>query len=202
MQNETKEREYSTFQYFIFVFLIPLIFTLTAAFVILKVAGVDMSKETKKIASHIPYVNSLVKEDSSLSEKEQLKNKVVKLSEANKETQQELSRLKSQSDEKDQRITNLRIEAEKLRQQIKDQQEQNNSNIDSIAEKKSLSKKLFSSYEEMQPKHAAQIISNLSDEEAFYILSNINKEAVTNILSNMEVGKAAKFTSMMTAKSR
>ena len=202
MQKETKEKEYSTFQYFIFVFLIPLLFTITAAAVILKVAGVDVSKEANKIASHIPFVDSLVKKDSPVSEKEQLKNKVMKLTETNSEIQKELSALKNQSKEKDQHITSLRIEAEKLRQQIKDLDEQKTANIDSEEEKKALSKKLFSSYENMTPKQASQILSTVSDDEAFYILSNINNEAVTNILANMDVKKAAKFTSMMTAKSR
>jgi len=202
MQIETNEKEYGVFQYFIFVFLIPLIFTIAIAAVILNVAGFNVSKEARKIASHIPYVNSMVKEDTPLTDKDQLKNKVSKLTETNAKIQAELTTLKSQSREKEQHITSLRIEAEKLRQQIKDLEERNNSTIDSEAEKKALSKKLFSSYEEMSAKQAAQILSTVSEDEAFYILSNLKNEAVTTILGNMDVKKAAKFTSMMTAKSR
>lgn len=202
MQIETTEKEYSTFQYFIFVFLIPILFTVTIAAIVLNIAGVNVSKEARKIASHIPFIESYVKNDSPLSENEQLKNKLTKLSETNKDVEEELKTLKSQTKEKDQHITSLRIEAEKLRQQIKDLEERNTASIDSEEEKKALSKKLFTSYEQMSVKQAAQILSTVSEDEAFYILSNLKNEAVTEILANMDVKKAAKFTSMMTAKSR
>ncbi|GGI14220.1 MotE family protein [Gottfriedia solisilvae] len=202
MQIETNEKEYSAFQYFIFVFLIPILFTVTIAVIILNVAGVDVPKEARKIASHIPIIESYVKSESPLSEDEKIKNKLAKLTETNKRAEEELKTLKSQSKEKDQHINSLRIEAEKLRQQIKDLEERNTATIDSEEEKKALSKKLFTSYEEMSEKQAAQILQSVTDDEAFYILSNLKNEAVTEILANMDVKKAAKFTSMMTASSR
>ncbi|MET3194467.1 magnesium transporter MgtE N-terminal domain-containing protein [Gottfriedia sp. OAE603] len=202
MQIETNEKEYSAFQYFIFVFLIPILFTVTIAAIILHVAGVNVSKEARKIASHIPIIESYVKSVSPLSEDEKIKNNLAKLIETNKKAEEELKTLKSQSKEKDQHINSLRIEAEKLRQQIKDLEERNTASIDSEEEKKALSKKLFTSYEEMSEKQAAQILQSVTDDEAFYILSNLKNEAVTEILANMDVKKAAKFTSMMTASSR
>lgn len=202
MQIETNEKEYSAFQYFIFVFLIPILFTVTIAVIILNVAGVNVSKEARKIASHIPIIESYVKSESPLSEQEQMKNNLTKLTETNKKVEEELNKLKSQTKEKDQHINSLRIEAEKLRQQIKDLEERNTATIDSEEEKKALSKKLFTSYEQMSEKQAAQILSTVSEDEAFYILSNLKNEAVTEILANMDVKKAAKFTSMMTANSR
>ena len=202
MQIETKEKEYSAFQYFIFVFLIPILFTVTIAVIILNVAGVDVPKEARKIASHIPIIESYVKSESPLSEDEKNKNKLAMLTETNKKAEEELKTLKSQSKEKDQHINSLRIEAEKLRQQIKDLEERNTASIDSEEEKKALSKKLFTSYEEMSEKQAAQILQSVTDDEAFYILSNLKNEAVTEILANMDVKKAAKFTSMITASSR
>ncbi len=202
MQIETNEKEYSTFQYFIFVFLIPILFTVTIAVIILNVAGVNVSKEARKIASHIPFIESYVKSESPLSEKEQMKNKLTKLTETNKKVEEELKTLKSQSKEKDQHINSLRIEAEKLRQQIKDLEERNTVTIDSEEEKKALSKKLFTTYEQMSSKQSAQILQSVTEDEAFYILSNLKNEAVTEILASMDVKKAAKFTSMMTANSR
>jgi len=202
MQIETTEKDYSTFQYFIFVFLIPILFTVTIAVIILYVAGVNVPKEARKIASHIPFIESYVKSESPISENEQMKNKLTKLTETNKKVEEELKTLKSQSKEKDQHINSLRIEAEKLRQQIKDLEERNTTTIDSEEEKKALSKKLFTTYEQMSSKQAAQILQSVTEDEAFYILSNLKNEAVTEILASMDVKKAAKFTSMMTANSR
>jgi flagellar motility protein MotE (MotC chaperone) len=195
---EKQEKEYSIFQYFIFVFLIPLLFTITIASIILSVAGVNVSKEAKKIASHVPYVQKWVKPTKPVSEKEQLKNANSKLKLANLKTESEIKKLQQQTNQKDEEITNLRIDAEKLRQQIKDLQSGQSQKIASDQRKLTLSKKLFSSYEQMSPKQASQILSVIPENEAFYIISNLKNENVSEILSNMDVKKAARITTMLT----
>jgi len=195
---EKQEKEYSFFQYFVFVFLIPLLFTITIAIIILSVAGVNVSKEAKQLASHIPYVQKWVNPPKPLSEKEQIKNENSNLKLTNLKTESDLKKIQAQSNQKDQEITNLRIDAEKLRQQVKDLQSGQAEKVAVNQKKQELSKKVFASYEQMDSKQAAKILTALPEDQAIFIISNLKNETVSAILASMDVKKAARITAKLT----
>ncbi|MCC3357471.1 MotE family protein [Bacillus sp. REN16] len=189
---EPNEKEYSKFQWFLYVILIPSFFTLIVVIVLLSVTGFNPLGIMKDFASKAPIISSLFndeKEESQVQKKDE-----VSVSELEAEIQakeSKISRLESELETKNGEIHSLELEIESLSDEIAKLQDER------IAKSKSLDD-LTKMYEEMSPKNAAKIIPNLKDEEAREILTSINTEKLAAIFEKMSPEDAARFTQLIT----
>ncbi len=199
MQMETKKQEYSKLQWFFFVIFIPVVFTLTLVLIILSVAGFDVIGKAKSTITSIPVVENLVNK-----EKENPDELVI--AEKEQETQEENKKLEKTIEEQATMISALESdvgakekEAQKLTQEISSLEKQ----IEEIAkaEEESQSRDIGKLYDNMSSKKAAEIIPNLTQDDALLILSSLDDKQVADILAKMSVEDAVKFTNLLSSNS-
>lgn len=199
MQMETEKQEYSKLQWFFFVIFIPVVFTLTLVFIILSVAGFDVLGKAKSTITNIPVVENLVNK-----EKENPEESAIALKE--QETQEENKKLEKTIEEQATMISALESdvgakekEVQKLTQEISSLEKQ----IEEIAkaEEESQSRDIGKLYDNMSSKKAAELIPNLTQDDALLILSSLDDKQVADILSKMSVEDAVKFTDLLSSNS-
>ncbi len=199
MQMETEKQEYSKLQWFFFVIFIPVVFTLTLVLIILSVAGFDVIGKAKSMITNIPVVENLVNK-----EKENPDETAIAVKE--QETQGENKKLEKTIEEQANMISALESdvgakekEVQKLTQEISSLEKQ----IEEIAkaEEESKSRDIGKLYDNMSSKKAAEIIPNLTQDDALLILSSLDDKQVADILSKMSVEDAVKFTNLLSSNS-
>ncbi|MFS0823610.1 MotE family protein [Bacillus sp. 1P02SD] len=188
---EPNDKEYSKFQWFLFVVLIPSFFTLVVIFVLLSVAGFNPIGTVKDVASKVPGISSFFNdaEDSKVQKEDEVSVSDLEAEIQAKESK--ITQLESELETKDGEIQSLELEIENLSDEIVKLQEER------LAKSKSL-EDLTKMYEQMSPKNAAKIIPNLKDDEAREILSSINTEKLAAIFEKMSPEDAARFTQLIT----
>jgi flagellar motility protein MotE (MotC chaperone) len=188
---EKPEKEYGAFQWFVFVILIPLMFAVTISLVILIVAGVNVFDTAKDFGKKIPYVSTLLKDETKPEDQIQLlEDNVVDLQATNEENQKTIESLNNKIRKRDDQITQLNEEISELKRKLMDnnvEAEKANVKLNEIAKM----------YEGMSAKKAAEIIPQLSDDEAIMILSRISNSSVSAILEKMDAKAAAKYTGLL-----
>ncbi|MDF2945979.1 MAG: hypothetical protein K0S51_658 [Bacillales bacterium] len=188
---EKPEKEYGAFQWFVFVILIPLMFAVTISLVILIVAGVNVFDTAKDFGKKIPYVSTLLKDETKPEDQIQLlEDNVVDLQATNEENQKTIESLNNKVRKRDDQITQLNEEISELKRKLMDnnvEAEKANVKLNEIAKM----------YEGMSAKKAAEIIPQLSDDEAIMILSRISNSSVSAILEKMDAKAAAKYTGLL-----
>jgi flagellar protein FlbB len=186
-----EEREYNKFQWFLYVILIPFLFTVTLIVVILSVAGFKPLEKTKEIAGNIPLLETFIADEKQImNQEERLKQEIVKLQKTVQEKEATLLEMERDLQEKQDKIEELQIEIEKLRAELQakeEEQQLQNQRIKNIA----------SLYETMSPKKAALVISSLDDSEAEKILTALPIDQVAAILEKMSPEDAAKYTKLL-----
>ncbi|WP_226528286.1 MotE family protein [Metabacillus niabensis] len=196
---ETEKQEYSKLQWFFFVIFIPVVFTLTLVLIILSVAGFDVIGKAKSMITNIPVVENLVNK-----EKENPDETAIAVKE--QETQGENKKLEKTIEEQANMISALESdvgakekEVQKLTQEISSLEKQ----IEEIAkaEEESKSRDIGKLYDNMSSKKAAEIIPNLTQDDALLILSSLDDKQVADILSKMSVEDAVKFTNLLSSNS-
>ncbi|MCM3441097.1 MotE family protein [Metabacillus halosaccharovorans] len=197
---ETEKQEYSKLQWFFFVIFIPVVFTLTLVLIILSVAGFDVIGKAKSTITSIPVVENLINK-----EKENPDESAIAVKE--KETQEENKKLEKTIEEQATMISALESdvgakekEVQKLTQEISSLEKQ----IEEIAKagEESQSRDIGKLYDNMSSKKAAEIIPNLSQDDALLILSSLDDKQVADILSKMSVEDAVKFTDLLSSNSQ
>lgn len=189
---ETNEKEYSKFQWFLFVVLIPSFFTLIVVFVLLSVAGFNPLGAMKDFAIKVPVISSFF--NDAEREAQNPKEEEVSISDLEDEIQAKdtkITQLESELETKSGEIQSLENEIDSLTDELLRLQEER------LAKSKSL-KELTKMYELMSPKNAAKIIPNLKEDEAREILSSIDTEKLADIFEKMSPEDAAKFTQLIT----
>ncbi|MDR4886497.1 hypothetical protein RGU12_02915 [Fredinandcohnia sp. QZ13] len=188
---EPNEKEYSKFQWFLFVVLIPSFFTVVVIFVLLSVAGFNPIGTVKDFAAKVPGISSLFndEEDSKVQKEDEVSVSDLEAEIQAKESK--ITQLESELETKDGEIQSLEIEIENLSDEIVRLQEER------LAKSKSLND-LTKMYEQMSAKNAAKIIPNLKDDEAREILTSINTEKLAAIFEKMSPEDAARFTQLIT----
>lgn len=197
---ETEKQEYGKFQWFFFVIFIPIIFTLTLVGVILTVAGFDVLGKAKTTLAEVPVVEKLFKDDQ---QKETISAEPTK----EKEAQEEKEKLEKTIEEQtemisalEQDVTIKEKENQKLTQEISSLEKQ-------LADLKNTetetnSKDIAKLYDNMSSKKAAEIIPNLTQEDALLILTSLDDKQVADILSKMSVDDAVKFTNLLSSSAQ
>ncbi|MDF2607378.1 MAG: hypothetical protein K0S34_1574 [Bacillales bacterium] len=188
---EKPEKEYGAFQWFVFVILIPLMFAVTLSLVILIVAGVNVFDTAKDFGKKIPYVSTLFTDKTKPEDQIQLlEDNVVDLQATNEENQKTIEGLNTKIRKRDDQISQLNEEISELKRKLMDnnvEAEKANVKLNEIAKM----------YENMSAKKAAEIIPQLSDDEAIMILSRISNSSVSAILEKMDAKAAAKYTGLL-----
>ena len=70
---ELETKKTSRFQSFIYVVLIPLLFTITVALIVMTILGYNVFELTKEYGQKIPFVSSMISDDASDSAKDIVK---------------------------------------------------------------------------------------------------------------------------------
>jgi len=187
-EQETKKA--SRFQSFIFVIVIPLLFAVTAALIIMTILGYNVFETAKDVSQKLPFVSSAAsdKEDSSVQAFEE---KMIKLEAEIKDREAKITNLEAQLDTKDEEISAKQLEIEQLEKEIEELNKMKEENNRAF-------KDIVKTYETISAKKAAPILAQMEDKEALRILSVIKADALASILEKMNPEDAARYTELLT----
>ncbi|MFZ3587920.1 MotE family protein [Bacillus sp. DJP31] len=189
---ENEPKVYNKFQWFLFAGVIPFLFAVTFALVVLTIAGVNVMDVVKKYGQHIPGISALSKSDEpEINIEEKLRKDIGDL-EANATGQIAT-------------VTKLEKEAEQNLQELQNQQAQIDKLTEELIKKDALQqdtkqtlKDIATMYESMSAQNAAAILTELNDQEALKIVQSLSMEALGAIFEKMSPADAAKFTEHLT----
>ncbi|WP_226665694.1 MotE family protein [Metabacillus litoralis] len=191
---ENEKQDYGKFQWFFFVVFIPIVFTITLVVVILSVAGFDVLGKTKTALQKVPVVENLFKEEKQVEPSDTDKQSALK-EEENKELEKTIEEQTTMISALEKDVTIKEKEIQKLNQDINSLEKQLEDITTSQSENKT--KDIGKLYDNMTSKKAAEIIPNLSQEDAMLILTSLDDKQVADILAKMPVEDAVKFTNLL-----
>ncbi|MBD8068297.1 MotE family protein [Bacillus sp. PS06] len=190
---EVVEKRSSKIQSFIFLFLIPLLFTVILSLVLMQRAGINVVSQVKEISQKIPGVSSFVideSENEKITTEERLNKNIENLQLKMEEKDSTIDELNMIVQEKENEISSLDQELKRVKFELTSiQQEQHDD--------RNIEVEITKLYETMTPKKAALIIPNLEDAEAKLILSSLKTNTLAAILERMSPEDAAKFTKLL-----
>lgn len=195
MENEDKKKDYGKFQWFFFVVFIPIVFTITLVVVILSVAGFDVIGKTKTVLQKVPVVENLFKEEKQVATTDTA-NQVALQEEENKELNKKVEEQTTMISALEKDLTIKEKELQTLNQTINSLEKQLEE-IDKSSETENKTKDIGKLYDNMTSKKAAEIIPNLSQDDAILILTSLDDKQVADILTKMTVEDAVKFTNLL-----
>lgn len=192
-----KTKESGKFQWFLFVFLIPVLFAIALSFVILNLLNVDVGQQLKNVAGNLPVIKDLAadnaaeesKADESITAKHE--EETQKLNQTIEEKNNQLTILESD-------LKTSREEIDRLNQKIRSMEnlEQEN-NGDTGENGNDQKEKVVPVYESMTGSKAAKILAELDEEDAMNILTQLSSRKLTEVLSQMTPEEAARYTSKL-----
>jgi flagellar motility protein MotE (MotC chaperone) len=188
---ELETKKTSRFQSFIYVVLIPLLFTITVALIVMTILGYNVFELTKEYGQKIPFVSSMISDDASDSAKD-IETNMIELEAEIKDREAKITKLETELESKDQEISRAELEKERLQEEI-----------DELTAMKEENKRAFrdivKTYETISAKKAAPILSQMSETEALQILTNLKSDRLAEIMEKMEPEDAARYTELLTA---
>lgn len=196
---ESEKQDYGKFQWFFFVILIPIIFTVTLVVIILSVAGFDVFGKSKAVLAEIPVIEKLFKDEKqdTINDREIVAQETATQKEAKKQREQTIEgqatmigALEKDVSMKEKEILTLNQEIKSLETQIEEIKE---------ADLEKNSKDIAKLYDNMSSKKAAEIIPNLNEEDAILILTSLDDRHLADILSKMAVDDAVKYTNLLSS---
>lgn len=191
---ELQEEKGATFlgkiQWFFFVVLIPLLFAIAVALVVLNFAGVDVEDAVKKYGANIPGVSKLVADKDTIHVEEKLRKDIVDLEATNKEQVDKISNLEKEIEKRDTELEQLQAEIDELTEQL------NNEDSEKANTEKTKSE-VSKAFESMSAKNAAAIVAELQESEALNILQALSTDTLSSILEKMDPVQAAKYTELL-----
>ncbi|WP_102346944.1 MotE family protein [Bacillus sp. Marseille-P3661] len=179
-----EKKSYSKLQWFIFVIIIPFLFSIAVILVVLTISGLNVFDMADKYSNKIPLVSKMV--DSSTSEIE-IEETVVNLKATIEDQKIEIDKLQADVETKQKELTASQQRIEEMTSEIQLLKES----------KKNISIKLeevAALYETMSSKKAAAILSEMPTIEVLDILVNMNNESRAAVLEKMDPVKAAELT--------
>jgi len=190
---EQEEKKYSKVHWFFVVIVIPTLFAVTVAVLVLTVAGINVFEKANEFRDKIPFVPT--KEE--LSDKHALKeaeSTLTKLKAEIQEREAAIAKLETAVEGKDLEIEALQLEKEQLQSQI-------DNLLLPQKEGQQTFKEIVNTFETISAKKAAPIIAEMNDDEAIKILSSLKPDILAAILEKMNPQDAAKYTSLLTNNS-
>jgi flagellar motility protein MotE (MotC chaperone) len=179
-QFEEKEEKYTFMQKLLYLFIIPLLFTVVVVLGYLTYEGKNVFEVAQ---SFLPE-----KEEVSISIEGQEEQETTSPDENKKgSSSQDVILLERKVSEKEREITKLVSQLEQANKRIEDlEQQQQQVRISN--------RELAKLYEGMSTKKAAQIIMELEEERALLILKELSTSKTSSILGQLEPKQAARFT--------
>ncbi|KZZ82847.1 MotE family protein [Bacillus sp. SJS] len=185
---ENNKKEYGKFQWFLFVILIPLFFTVTLAAIILSVAGINVAGTAAEWISSLTGTSQ--KNEGQASQSVPANGELKKAEKDNKELaasisahKQEIKAMENDVLLKEKKIASLSKEVEDLKAQLEQK-----------ASVKADQKDIAKLYEGMSASKAANILPLLGEDDAMKILNTLKDDQVTSILEKMSPENAALYT--------
>ncbi|WP_461200431.1 MotE family protein [Anoxybacillus sp. TBDG-1] len=196
-EKEEETKKTSKFQWFLFVIFIPLLFTISVVLLILTFSGINVFEQGKKYASQLPFVSQWI-EGTEANEKKKLQEQIVEFKAAIVEKEKQLKKANDTLKEKEAEIDALKQEIARL--QAEKEQAQEPTTTPTPEQTSGTRVDVVKMYETMSPKKAAEIIPQMSDQEAVNLLSKLKTDKVAAILEKMDATNAAKYTSLLAKK--
>lgn len=191
--DQEEKQGYSRIQWFLFVVIIPLLFALTVALIVMTIAGVNVFDKTKEVTANIPYVSEWINsaEQDGKSDSEQ----VAELQAEIKNKEAEIGQLSNDLEGAEAEIEELLTEQDRLNAELKQLQQEREETADS--EEEQPVNNVVETYESMDEESIAGIIINLTDNEAVAILKQLSVEKQGAVLEELEAEKAAEYTKIL-----
>ena len=192
-ENQGEKKKGGVFQWILFVGVIPLMFAIMVALIILFVADVNVFDSVNKMASKIPFISTLVgdEEDKDAKNLQEVGEKVVELQASNEEYAAQIDELTKNVKDKNKMIADLNKEITGLKAQLQKRD-------DKIAANEVQFSEIVKSYETMPPKKAAELIELMDEEDAIVLLSRLKNSTLTSVLEKMTPETAAKLSLAIT----
>ncbi|MYL33144.1 hypothetical protein GLW08_01505 [Pontibacillus yanchengensis] len=185
--NQLESKKTNKFQWFVFVILIPLLFAVTFALIVMTIGGVNVFQKVQEYGGKIPVVSSMVSSDNTQENQEP---QSAELQATVQDQNAQIQQLKGTVSQKNQTI-------EELNQQIEELTNQLNEKAKSDQQRSEIMKNMSSSFKEMDPEEAAPIIAQLDQSTAVSILQQMPDEERGNIFAKMSPEQAATLTSAL-----
>lgn len=198
-EKEEETKKTGKFQWFLFVVFIPLLFTISVVLLILTFSGINVFEQGKKYASQLPFVSQWI-EGTEANEKKKLQEQIVELKATIVEKEKQLKKANDALKEKEAEIDALKQEIARLQAKKEQAQEQEPSTMPTTEQTDASRVDVVKMYETMSARKAAEIIPQMSDQEAVNLLSKLKADKVAAILEKMDAVNAAKYTSLLAKK--
>jgi flagellar motility protein MotE (MotC chaperone) len=193
------EKTYSTFEKIIYIFVIPIVFTIILALALFSLFDYNVKDTLLKYGRDIPYVGQYLPKPATEIEKEKKAEMKIdefgadytkefkKLNDKIVAQESELNKAVTDNQTKDQLIKELQAELSIKEEQLK---------AKSLSDEEYLKKiqELASVYGNMSASKAAPIIENLTTREAVLVLNQMTVTDKKNILQKMNPERAAEIS--------
>ncbi|MED1202072.1 MotE family protein [Heyndrickxia acidicola] len=193
-EEEFELEKTSRMQWFLYVVLIPVLFTIMLVLIIATLSGVNVINKAKALTSSLPFSSKTTVSNTSATIGSN-NSKILDLQDQLKNKNAEITKLQDQIDSQ-----------ANDKQELEFQQKQLQSDINDMKKAAQIHQKKFSdivsTYTNMSPNSAAAIISNLDDNNAVEILANLDTDTLASIMEKLSPQKAAKYTQMLSAKTK
>ncbi|MFA1820673.1 MotE family protein [Virgibacillus oceani] len=187
MKNEKKKM--NPLLWFLFAVIIPVGIVISILFIILNVAGVDVSGWAKDRVSSVPVLSKLVSEEETMTVEEDAQ-----------QTQARVAEKDAEIDQLQEEIRGLETTIENLNQDIVRLENRNEQNNESTNEEEQASDPMSSmsgTFKDMDHEQAALILQNMDEETAISILNEVSNKVRGQILEAMDPEIAADLTQLL-----
>ncbi|TMU87786.1 hypothetical protein FGG79_06645 [Bacillus sp. BHET2] len=191
IEKEEKESN-SRFQRVVFIILIPLLFAITFALVIMAVAGINVFEKAQTLGSDIPFLADVIPSNEG-QESEQLQEKMISLKASIEDQKAKIAQLQSEIETKDSDNGQLQATIQQQKEELEELRQIGEEN-------KRAFKEVVNTFEEMSAKSAAPVLLNMKDDEAMKILSSIKPNTLADILEKMPPEDAARYTELLSTE--
>ncbi|WP_096189125.1 MotE family protein [Evansella halocellulosilytica] len=182
----SENQKQSKLQLFFMVVLIPAIFAVVLAVVLLYYMGINVSDSVKSAFSALPFISD--ENDDELSDGSR-EERLVQLEHENENYLSQIEQLEYELAMKDEEISQLELE-------IQSYIENENNEEDQEEERPDL-QEVVRTLEGMTASKAASIMSELSQDEAVMYLQLMSLDSRSQILARMDAEEAAQIVSQL-----
>ena len=195
MEEIQEEREYSKWEWFFYMIVIPALFASLLGGVLLSFLGVNVLGNVLQWANSIPYVEKIVPDEyaaatSEAEKEEDLNQQLAQLQQEQADSQQEIATLQGEAEKKNATIQALEKQVQELNNMLEAKQA-------TEEERQQQYQELAKVYTTMQAKNAAAIIQNLSLEEAVAVMTKMRPTERADILAKMDPKQAADISILL-----
>ncbi len=205
------EKPYSKWEWFLYIILLPSLFTLILVGIILTFMKVDVITPFLEAGNKIPFIEKIIPDPKAQSDDDFILYENTFGSQSKVDGTENLSideaaRYQEEIKDKEMLIVQLEAELKVADEQIEQiQAELSNILTDteeaSNIELKAKIKEIAQLYSEMTASKAAPILSNIENQEVALILAEMDSKKKAQILAKMEPQKAAELTLLLKQES-